>query len=130
MKITGIVFSGLKEASVYMQMPEYKEKFNSALGFVPFEGTLNLKISDEDTLQVAKLEPITIEGFSIEEKKFGAVTCHKIVVAGKKCAIIVAENSRYKKYNISAIEIAAPVSMREYLNVKDGDSVEVELPGI
>jgi riboflavin kinase len=130
MKITGIVFSGTKEASKYMDMIEYKERFNSILGFVPFLGTLNLKIADEDIPKIEKLEPIVIEGFSVGEKKFDSIKCYKILISGKSAAIVVPENSRYKKYNISAIEIVFSESLRESLNIKDGDSLEVELPGL
>lgn len=130
MKITGIVFSGAKEASKYMDMIEYKERFNSILGFVPFSGTLNLKVADEDIPKIEKLEPIIIDGFSVGEKKFDSIKCYKVSILGKSAAIVIPENSRYKKYNISAIEIVSSASLRESLNLKDGDSLEVELPGL
>ena len=44
--ITGTLFSGLGEGAYYISLPGYKKQFISKLGFKPYPGTLNLKISD------------------------------------------------------------------------------------
>src|SRR3989442_5472768 len=46
--ITGTVFTSLSERSYYMSLDGYRKQFISKLGFDPFPGTLNLRVSKAD----------------------------------------------------------------------------------
>jgi len=44
--IVGTVVQGTGRAGKYIQMPQYKQRFYEKLDFVPYSGTLNLKIEN------------------------------------------------------------------------------------
>ena len=46
--IRGVVATGMGEGQYYVTQPGYLEQFKDKLGFIPFEGTLNLKMNPSD----------------------------------------------------------------------------------
>ncbi|HJK20142.1 MAG TPA: DUF120 domain-containing protein, partial [Methanocorpusculum sp.] len=65
--LTGSVISGVGEGRYYMSIPHYQEKFTELCGFVPYPGTLNVKLNPQSVLvrkRIDALEWITIPGFS------------------------------------------------------------------
>ena len=43
--LNGTVVSGIGEGKYYMSLGPYKEQFNTHLGFEPYPGTLNIRLS-------------------------------------------------------------------------------------
>jgi riboflavin kinase len=128
-ELKGRVFTGLGEGQYYMSQPNYKKQFRRKIGFLPFLGTLNLRLSEESILNRAileKLPGIRIDGFRDEKKKrtFGGGKCFLARVAGKDVAIIMPERTHYPS---DTLEIIAPFDLRANLSLKDGDEVEVEV---
>lgn len=127
--LEGVVFTGLGEGAYYISKERYKKQFMEKLGFEPYPGTLNLKLTtDYDVKTRSELEAypaIEIEGFKNEDRTFGSVTCYPATIDNKmKGALILALRSHY---DASVIEIIAPVFLRKYLNLKDGHKVKVEI---
>ena len=126
----GEVFSGIGEGAYYVTREGYRKQFIEKLGFDPYPGTLNLKITTEyDRKARTELEmypAIDIEGFKDELRTFGPVKCFKAVINNRvNGAILFAIRSHY---NTSIVEIIAPVSLRAQLKLKDGNKVNVEVP--
>ena len=119
--IRGRVATGLGEGQYYLSREGYRSQFHEMLGFVPFPGTLNIKL---DEPFVPSGEPIKITGFSDEDKTFGGCLCYRIKINGIKAVIVRPERSSYPS---DLIEIIAPISLRESLGLSDGDDVEVTL---
>ena len=99
------------------------------LGFDPYPGTLNLKLtSDYDVKARGELEgypAIEIEGFKNADRTFGLVRCYSALIDNKvKGALVTALRSHY---DVSVLEIIAPVCLRKHLNLKDGNKVKVEV---
>jgi len=127
--LEGVVFSGLGEGAYYISKERYRKQFIEKLGFEPYHGTLNLKLTtDYDVKTRSELEAypaIEIEGFKNEDRTFGSVKCYPVTIENKvKGALILALRSHY---DTSVIEIIAPVFLRKHLNLKDGHKVKVEV---
>jgi riboflavin kinase, archaea type len=120
--IKGKVVTGLGEGQYYISLEGYRKQFNQKLGFDPFPGTLNLKLSEP--FAPPEQDAIKIDGFSDENRTFGGCKCYKVSIRGIRCAILRAERTSYPP---TLLEIIAPVNMRKTLGIADGDEVEVKL---
>jgi riboflavin kinase, archaea type len=127
--INGTVFTGLSEGSYYMSLDGYKKQFISKLGFDPFPGTLNLRVSKEDLNDRKSLETypfVYIEGFANEKRTYGPAKCFRATVNDEvKSAIVLPIRAHYGE---DVVELIAPVSLRKRFKLKDGDRVSVRVP--
>jgi len=127
--LEGAVFTGLGEGAYYVMREGYRKQFMERLGFDPYPGTLNLKLTaDYDIKTRTELEAypaIEIQGFKNESRTFGPVKCYPAVINNKvKGAVVLALRSHY---NSSVLEVIAPTYLRSQLKLKDGNKVKVEV---
>jgi riboflavin kinase len=127
--LEGTVFTGLGEGAYYILKEHYRKQFIEKLGFDPYPGTLNLKLTtDYDLKTHAELEAypaIEIQGFKNEDRTFGLVKCYPATIGNRvKGALISALRSHYDS---SVVEVIAPVCLRKHLNLRDGYKVKVEV---
>ena len=127
--LEGTVFTGLGEGAYYILKEHYRKQFIEKLGFDPYPGTLNLKLTtDYDLKTHTELEAypaVEIQGFKNEDRTFGLVKCYPATIGNKvKGALISALRSHYDS---SVVEVIAPVCLRKHLNLKDGYKVKVEI---
>ena len=123
----GTVFSGSGEGRYYVSLKGYASGFSRALGFEPFPGTLNLRLTNEAMVEQRRrldlMKGIEIPGFADGEMAFGPVKCFKAVVAGKKPGGVIAiERTRYDS---SVLEVVSPLNLRRSLGLKDGEECSV-----
>lgn len=128
-EIEGELFSGLGEGSYYISLEGYKGQFIDKLGFVPYPGTLNLRlISPKDRKLRRELEHysgISIDGFKDEHRTYGGAKCFIAVVNDQvDGAVGILERTHYGD---SVLEVIAPLKIREELLLKDGDRVKVKV---
>ncbi len=127
--LEGILFTGLGEGAYYVTRDKYRKQFIEKLGFDPYPGTLNLKLTSEyDAEARSELETypgIEVEGFDSESRTFGNVKCYPAVIDNKmKGAVLFALRSHYDS---SVLEIIAPTHLRSKLKLTDGHKVKVEV---
>jgi riboflavin kinase len=127
--LEGVLFSGLGEGAYYIGKEGYRKQFIEKLGFDPFPGTLNLKLTTDYDLktmaEVGSYPGVEIEGFKNETRSFGNVKCYPAIINNKvKGAVLFALRTHY---NSSVIEIIAPTFLRGSLKLKDGNKVKVEI---
>jgi len=127
--LEGTVFTGLGEGAYYISKEIYRKQFTEKLGFEPYPGTLNIKLSSDydikTRMEIEAYPAIEVTGFKNEDRTFGLVKCYPAVIENKvKGALITALRSHY---DVSVLEIIAPVCLRKQLNLKDGNKVKVEI---
>jgi len=127
--LEGVLFTGLGEGAYYVNKDGYRKQFIEKLGFDPYPGTLNLKLTTEYDMKTrSELETypaIILEGFKDESRTFGSVKCYPVVINNKvKGAVVSAMRSHY---NSSVLEVVAPLFLRGKLKLKDGNKVKVEV---
>ncbi len=127
--LEGAVFTGFGEGAYYVSKPDYRKQIVEKVGFEPYPGTLNVKLSaDYDIKTRAELESypaIEVMGFQGENRSYGLVKCYPAIIGGKiKGALVTAKRSHYDS---SVLELIAPVCLRKQLGLKDGNKVKVEI---
>ena len=127
--LEGVLFSGLGEGAYYVTKEGYRKQFMERLGFDPYPGTLNIKLTTEyDIKSMSELEAypaVELEGFKDESRTFGPVKCYPAIINNKaKGAVIYALRSHYGS---SVLEIISPTFLRSHLKLKDGNKVKVDL---
>ena len=123
MKFKGTVASGLKEGAYYVEI--YKEKIKNILGIVPFPGTLNLKCDKDVCAEIfdglKNLKFKEIDGFDgLKSVKFIKCVIRRDEKIISNAWIVIPE---IRKHNF--VEFISDVNLREGLNLKDGDEVEI-----
>lgn len=127
--LEGVLFSGLGEGAYYVTKEGYRSQFVEKLGFDPYPGTLNVKISrDYDLKALSELETypaIELKGFKTESRTFGPVKCYPAIINNKVTgAVIYAMRSHY---GASVLEIVAPTCLRRQLDLKDGNKIKIQI---
>jgi len=133
--IVGEVSEGMHEGGYYVSIKGYFNQFKDKLGFEPYKGTLNLKLSDTDIAilreKLDNIVPIVIDGFKDQNREYGPVRCYDVVVTRlddmakrRKAAILDIQRTHHEK---NVIEILAKPFLRDYFNLKDGDKLIIEV---
>ena len=127
--VTGKVFSGLGEGAYYISLSGYKKQFISKLGYEPYPGTLNLKLSSNLHKQfienLSNMEGVIIEGFTDKKRTYGNVICYPSMIDSNiQGSVILIERTHHDS---SGVELISPTFLRKKLKLKDGDEVKVNI---
>ncbi|MDF1537794.1 MAG: CTP-dependent riboflavin kinase [Candidatus Thorarchaeota archaeon] len=117
--IQGHIVGGLGEGAYYVEV--YRERFRKALGFEPFAGTLNVRVTEEESRKAINrmkhTPPLMVTGFNHEGRTFGDVICYRVKVNDKiEAAIVIAQRTHHSR---DILEIIAPVDIRKALKLDD-----------
>jgi riboflavin kinase len=121
--LRGKVFSGKGEGEKFIRLPWVKEQIAKKIGFVPYSGTLNIKLEENSAkLNLLKktraLEISPAAGFC-RGKCFKAHLTDNV-----ECAIVIPEIADYPE---DVLEVIAPINLRDKLSLKNGDTVEIKI---
>jgi riboflavin kinase len=120
-KLSGKVFSGQGRGEKFLELPWVKRQIKAKLGFTPYNGTLNIKLSEES----AKRRKLLEKAASVKicpPKGFCSGTVFKASIGALECAIVIPEVAGYPE---DVLEIIAPANLREKLQLEDGDEITV-----
>ncbi|MDG7016415.1 MAG: CTP-dependent riboflavin kinase [Nitrososphaerota archaeon] len=124
----GRVFSGLGKGAYYVGHPGFRRRFQALLGYEPFPGTLNLKLSSsEEVRRRTRLRArpgVSIPTFTYKGREFSSVKCFHGRMRAEKVALTI---PKITEYDDSVLEIIAPVKLRDALGLLDGQVVTVSL---
>jgi riboflavin kinase len=126
MDLQGLVISGLGEGKYYISRPEYKRQFKEKVSFVPFPGTLNVRLSGGDLSKVRILrdcDGMDIRGFQKDGRTFGSGKVFMATINGHECAVVIPLRTHYS----DVVEVISKDYLRDELGVKDGDRVELKI---
>lgn len=129
-ELEGRLVSGMGEGAYYMSLKRYTRQFKSKIGYVPFPGTLNVKLEkkvDQEAIkQFEDAEGVRIDGFSDGKRTFGWVKCFSGTINDSiKCELIMLERTHHDG---SIIELISQVCIRETCNLKDGSKISIKIP--
>ena len=133
--IVGEVTEGIHEGSYYVSIKGYFDQFKKKLGFEPFKGTLNLKLSDTNISilneKLSNIRPVIIDGFKDQNREYGPVKCYDVFISRldnkdnrRKAAILDIQRTHHEKH---IVEILAKPYLRDYFNLKDGDKLIIDI---
>lgn len=122
--LDGVIVRGLGEGTFFMSMEHYRNEISKKIGFVPYPGTLNLKVEKKQSDKLKNIVPIKIGGYTKNNRIFGGASCYKAKIRDVAGSILVPDITRHNK---DIIEIIAPVHLKSELKLKEGDKVRLEL---
>jgi riboflavin kinase len=121
--LKGTVFSGKGEGEEFVRLAWVEKQIEDKLEFTAYPGTLNIRLDTESTqLRKAFQNANAIRIHSVEG--FSSGRCFKANLHDTKCALVIPEVANYPE---DVIEIIARVNLRERLQIKDGDRIEVKI---
>ena len=130
-ELSGSVISGLGEGAYYMSLKGYTRQFKVKIGYIPFPGTLNIKLNQLQTTQIIQqldeLDNIMIEPFSDGKRTYGWVKCfHATINDSIKCELIRLERTHHDN---SVIELISKNNLRKTARLKTDSKVTVQIHG-
>ena len=128
-ELTGSVISGLGEGSYYMSLKGYTKQFKVKIGYIPFPGTLNIKLNQLQTTQIIQqldeFDNIMIEPFSDGKRTYGWVKCFHVMLNNSiKCELIRLERTHHDN---SVIELISKNNLRKTARLKTGSKVMIKI---
>jgi riboflavin kinase len=123
--LKGTVFSGTGEGRKFIDLSWVKQQIQEKLGFTPYSGTLNIRLTKESVKQKKLLENAKqLEVYPAKGYCTGKLI--KAHIDSLECAIIIPQIPNYPS---DVLEVIAPWYLRERLNVADGSEVAVTVNG-
>ncbi len=129
-ELKGTLVSGMGEGAYYMGLPGYTRQFQSKIGYVPFPGTLNVRLDQrvhqEAVKQFETLDGVKIKSFSDGRRTYGWVKCFKAKLENSiNCELIILERTHHDD---SIIELISKSCLRKTAKLKDGSKVSINIP--
>jgi riboflavin kinase, archaea type len=117
----GTVFSGKGEGKKFVALPWVKRQVEEKAGFTPFEGTLNVRLTDESVKQkilLSKVKKIIVE----PAQGYCPGYLIKAQIGNISAVVVLPEVPNYPP---DVLEVVAPVCLRKKLGLADGSCVSV-----
>jgi len=124
--IGGILESGLGEGAKFIAMEEYSKRIHSTLGYLPFPGTLNIRIIDSEDRsawnKILRTIPLVIPEFVHDRRKYGMVHLWPASVLEPKILSPpqVTILRPLMSIHTEVFEIISPECLRTTLGLQDG----------
>jgi len=128
--LTGNLVSGMGEGAYYMSLKGYTKQFKKKIGYIPFPGTLNIRLTKNEHIETVRqldiFDGILINGFSDEKRTYGWVKCFKAKLNKSiDCELIRLERTLHDK---SIVELISKSCIRKVAKMLDGHKVTIKIP--
>ena len=126
----GNIISGMGEGAYYMSMKGYTKQFKSKLGYIPFPGTLNVKLKDKKFVE-AKHEldahdGIKIDGFSDGKRTYGWVKCYPAKINNSVDGMLITLERTH--YDDSILELISQTNIKKVAKLSSGSQISIRVP--
>lgn len=126
----GNIISGMGEGAYYMSMKGYTKQFKSRLGYIPFPGTLNVKLKDKKFVEAKREldahEGIKIDGFSDGKRTYGWVKCYPAKINNSVDGMIITLERTH--YDDSILELISHTSIKKAAKLSTGSQISIKVP--
>ena len=128
--LKGTLVSGMGDGAYYMSLKGYTKQFKSKFGYVPFPGTLNVKLGKKEYTEAIRqfegMEGIHIDGYSDGKRTYGWVKCFKAKLNSSfDCELIRLERTHH---DTSTIELISKNNLRKTAKLSDGSKITITIP--
>ena len=128
-ELSGSVVSGLGEGAYYMSLKGYTKQFKMKIGYIPFPGTLNIKLNQLQATQIIQqldeIDNIIIDPFSNGKRTYGWVKCfHASLNDSVKCELIRLERTHHDN---SVIELISKNNLRKTARLETGSKITIKI---
>ncbi len=128
MQITGIIEEGKGQGAFFVGLEWVVEQFERAMGFKPFPGTLNVRVSPEDVSELERLFSDNDFELIPDDPQFCTARVKRLNVNGlPAAAVLPSEDVRIHGKDV--IEIMAGCHVKQALSLDDGDRVTLTVSG-
>lgn len=129
-ELRGNLISGMGEGAYYMSLKGYTKQFKNKIGYVPFPGTLNVKLDSKENIESIRqfdaLDGVLIKGFSDGKRTYGWVKCFSAILnKSVDCQLIRLERTHHDP---SVIELISKTNIRKHAKLSDGSKVIIKIP--
>ena len=129
-ELKGTLVSGMGEGAYYMSLKGYTKQFKNKISYIPFPGTLNVKLNKkeyvESALQFRTLNGVLIKGFNDDKRSYGWVKCFKAKLNNTiNCDLIILERTHHDN---SIIELISKTNIRKIGKLRDGSKLTIKIP--
>jgi len=116
-----MVFSGEGKGRKFLEKCWVKNQIEEKLGFTPYFGTLNLRLTEESIERRSLLE--TVGGLVVEPQAgYYPGVLFKATIDALECGVVIPIMPNYPR---DILEVIAPVYLRGSLKLVDGSLVTV-----
>lgn len=127
--LSGVLVAGMGEGKYYMSLKGYTKQFAQKIGYMPFPGTLNVKLDKKEHVeslrQLSNMDGTKIDGFSDGKRTYGWVKCFACKLNDKVDAqLIILERTHH---DLSTIELISKFEIRKKLALKSGSSISIKI---
>jgi riboflavin kinase, archaea type len=119
--LKGKVYSGKGEGKKFVTLPWVEHQIREKLGFIPFAGTLNIRLNREGLAN----KKVLLKAQRLEitpESGYCKGILIKAKISGLDCAIIIPQIGGYPS---DVVEVVAAVFLRHKLHLADGSETAV-----
>ena len=112
-----------------MSLNGYTKQFKVKIGYIPFPGTLNIKLNQLQATQIIQqlddLDSIIIDPFSDGKRTYGWVKCfHAKLNNTINCELIRLERTHHDN---SVIESISKINLRKTVDLKTSSKVRIKI---
>lgn len=124
-ELEGKLCSGLGEGARFTQLEWAEREFREKLGFAPYPGTLNLSLTGRAWTEMRSRLQQSSGIAIVPPQGFCASKCFSVLINERIEAAAVLPDM--KDYPDDKFEVLAPVSVRQELDLHDGDIVRLRI---